>query len=154
MSAPPGIGERLNLPVLGDRGRCATPKSQITPHVIAKEEKRQKKKANADTFRKAVWARDKGICRATRVALSKSGSDPHRVGEVDHVLNRSTHPDRIYDVSNGILISRFLNHKKKQACPRAPEHFLFEITGPDDRGERQTFTWRDLDGKVAKTRIG
>lgn len=134
--------------------RYATPKGQIVPRVIAKDAQRKAKKANGETFRKAVWDRDKGICRATRVPLSKSGPDPHRVGEVDHVLNRSTHPDRIYDVSNGILISRYLNHLKKRACPRAPEFFMFSITGPEDRGETQTFTWRDLDGKIAKTRQG
>lgn len=134
--------------------RYATPKSQLVPHVVAKDAQRKEKQANGKTFREAVWRRDKGICRATRVPLSKSGSDPHRVGEVDHVLNRSTHPDRVYDVSNGILISKYLNRLKKQACPRAPEHFLFAITGPDDRGEPQRFTWRDLDGHITNERVG
>lgn len=149
-----GVLDNIDVPVLGSMGRCAIPKRRIVPRVVAQEAKRQAKKANGKTFRDAVWARDKGLCRATRRPLTKSGSDPQRVGEVDHVLNRSTHPDRIYDVSNGILISRYLNHLKKEACPGAPEFFLFAITGPDDRGQEQTFTWRDLNGKVTRTRQG
>lgn len=147
---------RFNLPTLAEmrETRCAVNKSAIVPAVVAKEEKRKAKRQNDETFRAAIWLRDKATCRATGVPLAKSGTDPHRIGEVDHVLNRSTHPELIYEPKNGILISRYLNRLKKVACPETPEHFMFAIAGPDDRGELQTFTWRNKAGKVIKTRIG
>ncbi len=135
--------------------RRATPKHQIVPNVITKEARRQAKKQNADTFRKAVWARDKGICRATGVKLAKSGTtDPHTLGEVDHSIPRSLAPDRIYDVTNGLLISKFLNRLRKVVCAEAPEHLMFDYSGPDDRGLPQTFTWRDRTGRITKQRVG
>jgi 5-methylcytosine-specific restriction endonuclease McrA len=134
--------------------RRAEPKGSMTPNVVSKQDRRDAKKQNAETFRKAVWARDKGKCRATGVKLSHSGSDPHTVGEVDHAIPRSLAPERIYDTTNGILISKYLNRLRKAVCPEAPEHHLFSYTGPDDRGELQTFTWRNRDGSVQKTRVG
>ena len=149
-----GILDGLDLPTLGQQGRCATPKHQIVPAVVAREEKRKAKKANGDTFRAAVWARDQGKCRATGVPLTKGGTDPHTVGEVDHSVPRSLAPERIYDVNNGVLISKFLNRLRKVACPEAPEHRMFDYTGPDDRSLPQKFVWRDRTGKVTKERIG
>lgn len=133
--------------------RYAVSKDRIVPNVIAKEEKRQSKEAKGKAFRNAVWARDKSICRATRKKLERSGTNPHLVGEVDHVIDRSLAPERIYDVSNGILISKYLNRLKKVACVLAPEFRMFEITGPDDRGQPQKFTWREKDGTIKKERI-
>lgn len=146
-----------SLPTMADVNaeRRATPKHQMTPNVITKEEKRKVKKANEDTFRAAVWARDKGICRATGDPLVKGGTtDPHRLGEVDHTLMKSTNPDRVYDVSNGVLMQKFLNRLRKVSCPEAPEHKYFDYSGPEDRGEQQTFVWRDRAGNITKTRIG
>lgn len=132
--------------------RCAPQKG--LPAVLVKEERKKSKEKQHAEFRAAVWARDKGICRATGVPLQKSGLDDNRVGEVDHVINRSTAPDRVYDITNGILIAKRLNRLKKAACPESPEFHLFEISGPDDRGKPQTFIWRDVAGKVTKRRVG
>lgn len=144
-------------PSLADRqaDRYATAKHAIVPNVITKEERRQAKKQNGETFRKAVWARDKGICRATGVKLAKSGTtDPHTLGEVDHSIPRSLAPERVYDVTNGLLISKFLNRLRKVACPEDPEHRMFEYSGPDDRGLPQVFVWRDRTGRITKQVVG
>jgi hypothetical protein len=85
----------------------------------------------------------------------KSGTiDGMKLGEVDHSIPRSLAPERIYDVSNGLLIEKDLNRLRKVACPEAPEHRMFNYTGPDDRGEPQTFLWRDKTGRITKTKVG
>ncbi len=148
-----GFLDNLELPVLNLQRKPDAPKKGLPPALVKEERKRSKEKQHED-FRAAIWARDKGICRATGVPLQKSGMDDNRIGEVDHVINRSTAPDRIYDVTNGILIAKRLNRLKKTACPEAPEHHMFEISGPDDRSKPQKFIWRGLDGRITKTRIG
>lgn len=151
-----GILDGLNLPTLAEMQaiRRATPKHAIVPRIIEREKKKADKKQNAETFRKAVWRRDGGKCRATKKHLAKSGLDDLVVGEVDHVIDRSLAPDRVYDVSNGILIAKRLNRLKKVACLRAPEFRMFSIVGPDDRAKRQRFLWRDEDGKVIRETRG
>jgi hypothetical protein len=149
-----GFLDNLNIQTLNGSQRRATPKSAIVPRVVAQEEKKKAKVGKDKAFRDAIWALDQGVCRATGVPLSRSGMDPHRVGEVDHVLNRSTHPALIYEVSNGILISKYLNRLKKVACPQAPEFFMFSISGPADRRKPQKFTWRDKAGKIIKEAVG
>lgn len=141
------------LPVLNHQRTPDAPKKGLPPVLMKEERKRSKEKLHEE-FRAAIWKRDKGICRATGVPLQKSGMDDNRIGEVDHVINRSTAPERIYDTTNGILIAKRLNRLKKTACPEAPEHHMFEIVGPDDRGKPQRFNWRDIAGKITKTRIG
>jgi len=146
----------LNLPSLNDRQRerYATPRHEIQPSAITKDERKKSKEAQGEAFRDAVWKRDKGRSRATGQKLSKSGTNWDEIGEVDHVINRSIAPDRVYDVTNGILLSKRENRLKKTPCPLAPEHHLFEVSGPDNRGEPQTFTWRDKAGTITKTRVG
>ena len=73
-----------------------------------------------------------------------------QLGEVDHVINRSTAPEWVYDTSNGILLSKEENRLKKARCSKAPEHHYFEIDGPDDRALPQVFRWRNDEGKVIK----
>jgi hypothetical protein len=125
------------------------------PAMLEREDKRKAKTANGDTFRAAVWKRDQGKCRATGVQLVKSGTtDAKKLGEVDHSIPRSLAPERVYDVGNGLLLQKFLNRLRKVVCRNAPEHKYFDYTGPDDRSLPQTFTWRDDDGTVTKTRIG
>jgi len=142
-----------DLPTLAGRQAGAQPKP--APRVLAKEAKDAKKKLNAETFRAAVWKRDQHKSRATGKPLVKSGTtDWNLLGEVDHVIDRSLAPERIYDVSNGILLSKKENRLKKTACPRAPEFRMFEVKGPDDRSKPQTFIWRDEDGKITRRRIG
>lgn len=125
------------------------------PVVLARKERKQSREEKHEAFRAAVWARDKGKSRATGRKLVKSGTtDWAQLGEVDHVYERSTHPDLIFDVRNGILLSREENRLKKARCTKAPEHHYFEVVGPDDRSLPQTFRWRDDNGNVIKERIG
>lgn len=142
----------IDLPVLGSvRPDLQKP----MPRMLAKPDEDKAKKADGKTFRDAVWKRDGGRSRATGKLLAKSGTlSWDELGEVDHVIDRSLAPERIYDVSNGILLSKRENRLKKTPCPRAPEFRMFDVKGPDDRGQLQTFTWRDKDGKVVKTGTG
>jgi hypothetical protein len=134
--------------------RRAVPKHAITPAVITKVERKKAKKANEETFRKAVWERDRHRCRATGKPLARSGSDYEKVGEVHHCLKRSTAPELIYEPTNGILLSKFMHRLAETECPGDPSHCLLDIVGPDDRGEKQVFIFRDKDGKELRRRIG
>jgi hypothetical protein len=143
-----------DLPVLTSRGRCAPQKTGL-PTPLAKKVKAQTKAERAKAFRDAVWARDKGRSRATGKPLVRSGTtDWDQLGEVDHSYPRSTAPDKIYDVSNGILLSKTENRLRKVVCAEAPEYKLFDYAGPEDRGELQEFLWRDRTGRIVKRRIG
>lgn len=137
--------------------RRATPKDQIVPRQLAKEQDRKEKGDKAEAFRKAVWKRDEGKCRATGVRLVKSGTtDWEKLGEVDHSIPRSLAPERIYDVSNGLLLQKRLNRLRKVACRLAPEFRMFdyEAVNPEetDRGKSQRFIWRDERGIITKMR--
>lgn len=151
----------LNIGVLNggaDQTRRAVAKSDIVPAVITRDEKRKAKQKNGDTLRAAVWKRDGGRCRATGVQLSRSGTDPHTVGEVDHSIPRSLAPELIYEPSNALLLSKYLNRLQKVACPEAPEYRMFAYVpvtaGDDDRSKPQRFTWRDTSGRITKERVG
>lgn len=122
------------------------------PTPLAKKEKKKSKDEQAKAFRDEVWARDGGKSRATGKPLVRSGTtDWALLGEVDHSIPRSLAPERIYDTSNGLLLSKEENRLRKVACPKAPEHRMFDYTGPDNRALPQTFVWRDKDGKVIRT---
>jgi hypothetical protein len=145
---------RLGTLVDAQRTRRATPKHQIEKSVITKDDKRKSKKAKGDAFRDEVWTRDKKRSRASGKPLSRSGTDPHKVGEVHHVIPRSLAPERVHDVANGLLLSRFEHALAETTCPNAPAHHYLDIVGPDDRGKRQTFIWRDKDGNEKKRKVG
>lgn len=131
----------------------ATPKP--LPSVLAREEKKKAKKLNDEQFRDLIWKLDDGKSRATGKPLVRGGTlSWDEIGEVDHVINRSTAPDRVYDPSNALLLSKRENRLKKTPCPLAPEFHLFEISGPDNRRLPQTFRWRDKAGTVVKETIG
>ncbi len=142
----------LDLPVVGS----VMPNLQKPiPHLLAKEEKAAAKKLNADTFRDAIWKRDGGRSRATGKLLAKSGTlSWDELGEVDHVIDRSLAPERIYDVGNGILLSKRENRLKKTPCPLAPEYRMFQVEGPDDRSLPQLFRWRAKDGRITRETVG
>jgi len=143
-------------PSLQDRQmeRRATPKHQMTPAPLVKHEKKKAKKASEAEFRKGVWERDKSRSRASKKSLGHSGSDWDRIGEVHHVIPRSIAPERIYDVKNGLLLSKHEHALAEAICPNDPAHRLLDIEGPDDRGEKQVFIWRDVNGKELRRRIG
>lgn len=124
------------------------------PTPLAKKARQKEKDDKDEAFRKKIWDLDKGKSRATGRDLKHSDLDWDRVGEVDHVINRSTAPDRIYDTSNGILLSKTENRLKKVRCAKAPEFFMFEVHGPDDRRKPQRFVWRDSAGKITKETRG
>jgi hypothetical protein len=155
-----GICDRLSLPSTDDQK--ATPKWEIKPAVVARKERKLSKEEQGTAFRDAVWLRDKSRNRATgqkltRVHPKQKGASLlpwDQIGEVDHAYPRSTHPDRIYDVENGLLLSKELNRLRKVPCARAPEHRRFDYSGPENRGLPQVFVWRDDDGNVTKERIG
>lgn len=141
-----------DLGYLDQRPRQAVPKGTPTP--LAKVARKAAKKANEATFRKSVWERDRSRSRASGKPLARSGTDYEKVGEVHHVLKRSTSPDRVFDVSNGILLSKHEHHLAETVCPNDPSHCLLDISGPEDRGEQQLFIWRDVNGKELKRRVG
>lgn len=141
-----------DLPTLTNRPRQAVPKG--LPRALTKPQERKVKESHAKAFREAVWARDQRRSRATGRPLSKSGTDYQIVGEVHHVIPRSLAPDRVYDVGNGLLLSKLEHLQAETICPNAPEHRLLEIDGPEDRGQLQAFVWRDVDGEEVKRRIG
>jgi 5-methylcytosine-specific restriction endonuclease McrA len=134
--------------------RAGKPILKGLPRVIVKEERRKEKVANADTFRKGVWKRDESLSRASGKPLSHSGTDFHKVGEVHHVIPRSLAPERVYDVTNGLLLSKHEHALAEAVCPNAPDRRFLDISGPDDRGEQQTFIWRDAQGTELRRRIG
>jgi len=143
------------LPTLGDVQQRRRAPAKGLPHMLEKKAAKKSKDELAKAFRDAVWKRDGYRSRATGKPLKRSGTtDWSELGEVDHSVQRSLAPERIYDVGNGLLLSKEENRLRKVPCPRAPEHRLFDYTGPDDRRQPQTFTWRNEDGRVTKQRIG
>ena len=144
--------ERTDVVYSGDQGRCAPQKG--LPSMLVKKEKQKTKAKKAEDFRADVWARDKGKSRASGRKLSKKAMEWDKRGEVHHRLKRSTHPEDIYTVANGILLSKTEHALAETRCPNAIEVFMLDITGPEDLGELQTFTFRDIQGAITKTRIG
>lgn len=125
------------------------------PPVLEKKERKQAKKDKDEAFRDDIWKLDKGCSRATKQPLVRGGTtDWDRLGEVDHVINRSTAPELVYERSNGILLSKTENRLKKTPCPLAPEFYMFSVEGPEDRRLPQVFIWRDKAGKVTRRTQG
>src|ERR1044071_3459686 len=71
------------------------------PTVLRKDAKKKTKAEQERGFREAVWARDRSHSRATGKPLKHSGGNLHVIGEVHHVLSRSTDPEKRYDPTNG-----------------------------------------------------
>lgn len=138
-----------------DALRRGKPLVKPLPRQLVKEKRDQEKADKGKTFRDEVWARDQGRCRATKKQLVRVGSVKwDELGEVDHAYLRSLAPERIYDTSNGLLLTKRLNRLRKVACPKAPEYRMFSYDGPDNRALPQRFTWRDEDGKVTRKTVG
>lgn len=137
-----------------DAMRRGKPIQKGLPPVLERKERQQAKKDKDEAFREAIWKLDKGCSRATGHPLKRSAIAWDDIGEVDHVINRSTAPELVYETSNGILLSKTENRLKKTACPLAPEFYMFSVEGPEDRRLPQTFTWRDKAGKVTRRTKG
>jgi hypothetical protein len=146
----------LNLPTLADMQARRRAPAKGLPPVLEKKERKKTKDQLAKDFRDAIWALDKGQSRATGKKLVKGETtDWAQRGEVDHAIPRSLAPERLYDVSNGLLLSKEENRLRKVSCIDQPEFKVFDYTGPDDRRQLQTFTWRDRKtGNIKKQRIG
>jgi 5-methylcytosine-specific restriction endonuclease McrA len=155
MSVADHLVHAKQAPTMADvaAARVGAPPKPL-PHILVKKDAKKAKKLKDDAFRALIWKLDGGKSRATGTPLSKHGNDWSRIGEVDHVINRSLAPDRIYDPANALLLSKEENRLKKTPCPRAPEHHMFEVVGPDNRRLPQTFTWRDADGTILRTKRG
>ncbi len=150
----PNLGV-LNAPTQDDLDRLRERVKKPMPHQVVKADEKKTKADKDAKFRLAVWKRDEGKSRATGKPLVKSGLDWHALGEVDHSIPRSLAPERIYDVSNGLLLSKWENRMRKVACREQPEYRVFDYTGPDDRSKPQRFVWRDPQtGKITKERKG
>lgn len=153
-----GIATRLKLPTQEEarKLRPLTQKCQQMPRQLVKKAERKSKADRGKAFRDEVWARDGGKCRATGKRLLRSGTvDWDELGEVDHAYLRSTSPDRIYDTSNGLLLTKSLNRLRKVVCREQPEFHVFDYSGPDNRALPQWFTWRDpVTGRITKEREG
>lgn len=147
------MGHFDHLPTLADRPRF-NPQPKGIPAPLAKIARKKTKLAQEKDFRAAVWARDQSRSRASKKPLAKSGTAYERVGEVHHVIPRSLAPERIFDVSNGLLLSKAEHAMAETACPNDPAHRLLDIVGPDDRGQPQTFIFRDASGKELRRRVG
>lgn len=132
--------------------RCAPSKG--LPPVLERKERKKRQSKIEDDFREGVRKRDKMRSRASGKPLTRSSPDADMLADVHHVLKRSTNPDGEWSIQRGILLSRTEHVLAETRCPNAPDHFLLEITGPDDLGEDQDFTWRDIHGTVTKTRLG
>ncbi len=127
------------------------------PHQLAKAEKKKTKAQAEKEFRAAVWERDKGRSRASRKPLGKSGTDYERVGEVHHMLKRSTAPEHRLDPGNGVLLSKAEHLMAETACPGDPQFCLLDICFPTvewDCAKPLTFIWREASGKELRRRIG
>ncbi len=123
--------------------------------MLEKKAKQKSKDDQAKQFRSEVWKRDEGKSRATGKPLVKSGTtDWSKLGEVDHSIPRSLAPERIYDTSNGLLLSKEENRLRKVRCTQAPEFARFDYSGSDNRALPQDFVWRDDTGKVTKRTVG
>lgn len=140
--------------VAAERKQKGEPIAKPLPTPLRKEEKKKTKAAKEKDFRLGVWERDKGRSRASGKPLARSGSDWNKVGEVHHVIARSLAPERIYDVSNGILLSKQEHALAETNCPNDPSKRLLDISGPEDRALPQTFIWRDIDGKELRRTVG
>lgn len=132
----------------------ALPFSKTAPDADHQADRRILKTGAA--FRNAVWYRDGGRDRMTGAPLTKDAEDPRRRGEVAHLQPRGSHPERKYDVTNGILLS-------------ASAHFLsdgrgnnrLKLTDPEtglpaiDASKKIRFTLYERDGTTVRfTRIG
>jgi hypothetical protein len=147
-----------NLPTLAEMQarRRAAPKG--IPAVIERDQKRKSKVKSEDVARAECWQRDRSICRATNVRLVRSGTtDPHKLGECDHTIMRSKDITRKYDVSNLVLISKYLNRLRKVRCANAGQFLRFDhepvTPGDEDCGKARRFIWRDNDGTITKETI-
>lgn len=135
--------------------RVGKPLMKPLPHQITKQAEQKAATLKDDAFRALIWQLDGSRSRATGKLLMRSGTMSwDQLGEVDHSIPRSLAPDRLWDPSNALLLSKSENRLRKVPCPRAPEFRMFDYSGPDNRRLPQRFIWRDVDGHITKEREG
>ena len=110
--------------------------------------------AKEKAFRDAIWTRDGGVCRATRLPLDRHSENLDRLGDCAHLLPRSTHPELKYDTRNALLLSR-QNHIRSDARGG----YILKLTDPDtgapavDASRPIRFTAYTKAGHVLWTRV-
>ena len=94
-----------DLPCLSDmqRTRYATQKHDIPTRLDVKTSRAENDAKAEAAFRKAVWARDKGLCRKCGRKVSKSMAVSPTRGEVHHLEGRANRALRNL-AWNGILL--------------------------------------------------
>jgi hypothetical protein len=101
----------LDLPVLTERGRCATPKPK--PAVLEKFARQLVRDSDDRTFRTAVWLFDDGKCRACgRRCARTMNTQPNR-GEVHHLKGRVG--KLRHDVKHAVLLCAVCHARLKDA---------------------------------------
>lgn len=135
----PTVGQERSIP-------HAIPKTG-NPTKARKAVKRTKEQARNE----AVWFRDKERSRASDKPLDRKGP---KFGHVHHVDKRSTHPETKFDPKVCVLISEGEHSLAEMRCTYDPTKCFLEIEGPKDRGEKQTFIWRDPSGLELRRRVG
>lgn len=125
------------------------------PPVLVKQDRKAEREAKEQALIDACWLRDNGKSRASGRKLSWNAKGWDQRGQVHHGDKRSTTPERKYDLSNVILLSKTEHALAHARCPHATELlFMLEIVGPEDLALPQTFIWRDKDGKELRRRLG
>ena len=76
------------------------PRTRILDRIAAKRER----EAKALAFRLAVLTRDQHHCRACGRRVRRTVEAVPERAEVHHVLTRGAHPDKRFDLDNGLLV--------------------------------------------------
>ena len=102
-----------NVPYIADVEaiRRGKPIRKGPSRVSEKDEARKLDEKQLAAFRKAVWRRDKGLCRWCGVKVLKTITLTAKRGEVHHVAGRDDRAVR-YDPRNGILLCRSPCHER------------------------------------------
>lgn len=110
------------LPTLAEVNavRRAVPKYDMATRLETKTAEDKKAKTAEKVFLKAVWARDKGLCRHCERKVIKSLELVEQRGEVHHIASRVDQSVR-FDSRNGILLCA--------RCHEAVERYQLHIIG-------------------------
>lgn len=139
------------LPTLAQMSarRRAEPKPS---RALRHETTKRKKDRREQEVRDAVWFRDGGKSRATSKPLSRTAVDRDRKWDPHHLEKQSTHPEREFDVSNIVSLSRQEHDLAETVCPKNPKYFLLDILGMD-ASRALTFIRRDAEGRELWRRV-
>ncbi len=98
-----GLLDSLNLPTLGEQGRCAKPKHSMQTVREERGSARRMDDKQLDAWRKAVARRDGAKCRWCRRRVVETLERLPEQAQTHHATPREHRPTR-YDVRNGIRL--------------------------------------------------